>query len=35
MWSNCISEFAWSRLFVAPAEVYEIAVDREVFQVLL
>jgi len=34
-WSNCISELAWSRLGVEPAELSEIAVDREVFQALL
>jgi len=34
-WSNCISDLAWSRLVVEPAELSEIAVDREVFQVLL
>ena len=35
-WSNCISDLAWSRLGVEPAtELPEIAVDREVFHVLL
>ena len=34
-WSNCISDIAWSRLGVEPAELSEIATDREVFQVLL
>jgi len=34
-WSNCISDIAWSRLVVEPAELSEIAVDHEVFQVLL
>jgi len=34
-WSNCISDLAWSRLFVEPAELSKIAVDREVFQVLM
>jgi len=33
-WSNCVSDLAWSRLGVEPAELSEIAVDREV-QVLL
>jgi len=33
--SNCISDLAWSRLGVEPAELSEIAVDREAFQVLL
>jgi len=33
--SECISDLAWSRLGVEPAEPSEIAVDREVFQVLL
>ena len=31
-WSNCISHLAWSRLDVEPAELSEIAIDREVFQ---
>jgi len=34
-WSNCISDLAWSHLGVEPAELSEIAVDCEVFQVLL
>jgi len=34
-WNNCISDLAWSRLGVEPAELFEIAVDREVFQVFL
>jgi len=34
-WNNCISDLAWCRLDVEPAELLEIAVDREVFQVLL
>jgi len=34
-WSNCISDLSWSRLDVEPAELSEIAIDREVFQVLL
>ena len=33
--NNCIFDLAWSRLGVAPAELSEIAVDREVVQVLL
>jgi len=32
--SNCISDLVWSRLGVEQAELSEIAVDREVFQVL-
>jgi len=34
-WSNYNSVLAWSRLGVEPAELSEIAVDREVFGVLL
>jgi len=34
-WSNCISDLAWSRLGVKPAELFNIAIDREAFQVLL
>jgi len=34
-WSNCISDLAYSRRGVKQAELSEIAVDREVFQVLL
>ena len=34
-WRDYISELAWSRLGVEPAELSEIAVDREVFQVFL
>jgi len=34
-WSNCISNLAWSRLDVEPAELSEIAADRGAFQVLL
>ena len=33
-WSDCISDLAWSRLDVEPAELPEIAVDREICQVL-
>jgi len=33
--SEYISDLAWSRLGVEPAELSEIFVDREVFQVLL
>jgi len=33
--STCISDLAWSRLGVEPAELSEIAVDHEVFQVFL
>ena len=32
--SNSLSYLAWSRLDVEPAELSEIAIDREVFQVL-
>jgi len=35
MWCDYISDPAWSRLGVEPAELSEIAVDREVFQVPL
>ena len=34
-WNDYISIVYWSRLGVEPAELSEIAVDREVFQVLL
>jgi len=34
-WSDYISDLAWSCLGVEPAELSEIAVDREVFQLLL
>jgi len=34
-WRDYISGLAWSRLGVEPAEVYLIAVDREVFRVFL
>jgi len=34
-WSEYISELAWSHLGVEPAELPEIAVDCEVFRVLL
>jgi len=34
-WRDYISDLAWSRLGVEPAELPEIAVDREVFRVLL
>ena len=34
-WSDYISDLSWSRLGVEPAELSEIAVDREVFRVLL
>ena len=33
--SNCISDLAWSSLGVEPAELSEISVDCEVFQVLV
>jgi len=32
-WSDYISDLAWYRLGVEPAELFEIAVDREVFLV--
>jgi len=35
MWNDYISDFAWYRLGVEPAELSEIVVDREVFQVFL
>ena len=34
-WRDYISDLAWSRLGVEPAELSEIVVDREVFRVLL
>jgi len=34
-WRDYISDIAWSRLGVETAELSEIAVDREVFRVLL
>ena len=34
-WRDYISDLAWSRLGVEPAELCEIVVDREVFQALL
>ena len=34
-WNNCISDLAWSHLGVEPAELSEIAVDCEVFKILL
>jgi len=34
-WSDYISDLAWSSLVVEPAELFHIAVDCEVFQVLL
>ena len=34
-WHSCTSDLAWSHLGVKPAELSEIAIDREVFQVLL
>jgi len=34
-WNEYISDLAWSCLGVEPAQLSEIAVDREVFQVLL
>ena len=34
-WSDCISDRAWSRRSAEPAELSEIAFDREVFWVLL
>jgi len=33
-WSDYISDLAWSRLGVEPAELSEMPVDCEVFQVL-
>jgi len=35
MWVDCVSELAWSRLGMEPAELSEITVGREVFLVLL
>jgi len=34
-WCDFISDLSWSRLGVEPAELSEIAVDREVFRVFL
>jgi len=34
-WSDCISDIAWSHLGVESLELSEIAVDRDIFQVLL
>ena len=34
-WRNCISDLAWSRLGAEQAELSQIAVDRDVFQILL
>ena len=34
-WSDYISDFAWSYFGVEPAESFESAVDRQVFQILL
>jgi len=34
-WRDYICDLAWSRLGVDPAELSEIAVDHEVFQLLL
>ena len=34
-WSDCISDLGWFRFGVEPSQLSEIAVDREVFQVLL
>jgi len=34
-WNDFIFDLAWSRVGVEPAELSEIAVDREVFQDLL
>jgi len=34
-WSDDMSDLAWFRLGVETAEISEIAVDREVFRVLL
>jgi len=34
-WSDYISDLAWSRIGVEPAELSEILVDREVLRVLL
>jgi len=34
-WSNCVSDLAWSHLGVEPAELSQIAVDREIFHALL
>jgi len=35
VWSDYISDLAWSHLVVEPAALAETAVDREVFQALL
>jgi len=34
-WSDYISDLAWSCLTMEPTELSEIAVDREVFRVLI
>ena len=34
-WSDCISDISWYHLGVEPVELSEIAVDRDIFQVLL
>jgi len=34
-WRDFITDLAWSSLGMEPAELSEIAVDRQVFQVLL
>jgi len=34
-WSDCISGIAWFHLGVEPVELSEIAVDRDMFHVLL
>jgi len=34
-WSDYISDLAWYRLGVEPAELFEIPIDRGVFRVLL
>jgi len=35
MWRDYTFDLSWSRLGVEPAELSEIAVDREVFRILL
>jgi len=34
-WSYYMSDFAWSCLGVEPTELFNLAVDREIFRVLL
>jgi len=34
-WRDYISDLAWSRYDVEPAELFEIAVDHQVFRVIL